>query len=307
MAEKDMTEKALLSFNDVFSDIVNNLVFKGERQVAEDELKQATNRGVYLGETAFREMERDVSKIWKKNNIRIAMFGFENETEAEDDMPFRVLGYDGLSYRDQIRYEADDQGKRRKVGERYPVITLVLYFGFRNRWNKARTLHEALGDKLRPEMKELVSDYRINIYEIAYLTDEELQGFHSDFKYLAEYFVQKQRTGTYTGSMEELHHAREVLYLFSALTGDERYFATTRWEDGTERRIHNMCEVLDIIEKRGYDTGYDTGFDQGEEAQARKDAIGMYQNGLTVDIIATIIRRDVDTVQQWIEEAGEDS
>jgi hypothetical protein len=76
-----------------------------------------------------------------------------------------------------------------------------------------------------------------------------------------------------------------------------------------------MCEVLDIIEKRGYDTGYDSGydtgydsgFDQGEEAQARKDAIGMYQNGLTVDIIATIIRRDVDTVQQWIEEAGEDS
>ena len=36
-----------------------------------------------------------------------------------------------------------------------------------------------------------------------------------------------------------------------------------------------MCDVLDAIEKRGYDMG----FDEGEESKARKDSIGMYRNG----------------------------
>ena len=33
MAEKDMTEKALEAFNDVFADIINNLVFHGQIRV----------------------------------------------------------------------------------------------------------------------------------------------------------------------------------------------------------------------------------------------------------------------------------
>ena len=300
MAEKDMTEKALLAFNDVFADIVNNLVFKGKRHIAEEDLEQPVNRGVYLGENAFREMERDVSKVWKQSNIRIAMFGLENETEAENDMPFRAFGYDGLSYRDQIRYETDAQGNRRKEGDRYPVITLVLYFGYKKHWDKARTIHEALGDKLRPEFKSLVPDYKLNLYEIAYLSDEELKGFQSDFKYVADYFVQMQRTGTYTGSVEEMHHVREVLNLLTVLTGDNRFLSVADQADetGEERRIHNMCEVLDAIEKRG--------FDQGEEAQARKDAVAMRKNGFAADTIAAIIDREIETVLLWLNEADID-
>ena len=38
MAEKDITEKQLASYNDVFADIVNVLLFDGERLVKEDEL-----------------------------------------------------------------------------------------------------------------------------------------------------------------------------------------------------------------------------------------------------------------------------
>ena len=122
MAEKDMTEKALEAYNDVFADIVNTLIFHGKEKILEDELEQGRERSLYQGEKKLREQERDTSKYWRKNNIRIAYVGFENETEAEDDMPLRVIGYDGAAYMDQISYEINEQGKRRKVLERYPVV-----------------------------------------------------------------------------------------------------------------------------------------------------------------------------------------
>ena len=223
MAKKDITEKALEAYNDVFADIVNNLIYGGKSVVKENELEQGRERSVYTGDKALREQERDTSKYWRKNEIRIAYFGLENETEPEDGFPFRIIGYDGAAYRDQISYKKGADGKRHKTIDRYPVITLVLYFGYEKHWDKPLTLYEALGNKLNDELKPFVNDYRINLFEIAYLTDEQLAGFKSDFWFVADYFVQMQRTGTYKGSDKEMKHVREVLQLLSSLTGDNRF------------------------------------------------------------------------------------
>lgn len=102
-----MTEKALEACNDVFADIVNCLVFRGREKVLEDELEQGRERSVYQGRKALQEQKRDTSKYWRKNHIRIAYAGFENEAESEDDMTLRVIEYDGAAYRDRISYETD--------------------------------------------------------------------------------------------------------------------------------------------------------------------------------------------------------
>ena len=182
MAEKDITEKSLEAYNDVFSDIVNNLLFDGEAVMNEDELVDAKERSDYdAKDKIVREQERDVSKIWVKGDrefsVRIAYFGLENETEPEDDMPFRVIGYDGAAYRDQIRYSVDENGKRHKELERFPVITLVLYLGYEKRWDKAKSIYEVMRENLDDRLKPYVQDYRINLFEIAYLTDEQVNGF----------------------------------------------------------------------------------------------------------------------------------
>lgn len=41
MAEKDITEKTLEAFNDVFADIVNGLLFHGEQVIQEQALTDA--------------------------------------------------------------------------------------------------------------------------------------------------------------------------------------------------------------------------------------------------------------------------
>ena len=61
MAEKDITEKILLSYEDVFADIVNALLFKGERIIQMEDLVDQAPRAAYKADGKVREMERDDS------------------------------------------------------------------------------------------------------------------------------------------------------------------------------------------------------------------------------------------------------
>ena len=47
MAEKDASEKILESYNDVFSDIVNVLLFNGKQVLGADELEDQAPRTYY--------------------------------------------------------------------------------------------------------------------------------------------------------------------------------------------------------------------------------------------------------------------
>ena len=246
MNTKDITEKHLEDYNDVFADIANVLLFHGERLIKEEDLENSSTHSMYKADhNELHEMERDVSKFWKNANIKIALCGFENQTETDKDMPLRIIGYDGQSYRSQL---IKKNGKFAK--DRYPVVTLVLYFGLKP-WDTATTLHECLNipDVLLP----YVSDYKINIFEIAYLTDEQVSIFRSDFKIVADYFVQMRKNKKYVPSKEEIRHVDAILKMMAILSGDERFsYAQTIQKEGG---IKTMCETFDEYENRGIARG----------------------------------------------------
>ncbi len=121
MGEKDLTEKILEDYNDVFADIMNALVFKGKDVVHPDSLRNSSVHSQYKADDQkLHELERDVAKYWMDGNVQIALCGMENQTEVEKFMPFRVFSYDGTAYRSQL---LDQENKI------VPVITIVLYFG----------------------------------------------------------------------------------------------------------------------------------------------------------------------------------
>ena len=262
MAEKDMTEKNLESFDEVFSDIINGFLFQGKDKVDKDSLVQATARSVYKADQKLREQERDTAKYWNNVNFHIAFFGVENETEPTRDIPLRIIGYDGAAYRDQLFYEKDENEKR-KMNEnpRCPVVTLLLYFGYKKHWDKPITLYESL-DTLTDDLKPYVNDYKVNLFEVAWLTDEQLAYFKSDFRIVADYFVQMRKNKDYVPSNIQMTHVREVLQLMSVLTKDNRFEeAYNEFEEGKE--IRYMSEVLDRVENRGINKGIQTGLQRG--------------------------------------------
>ena len=103
MGEKDIAEKTLEAYNEVFADIVNVLLFHGEQIIQPEDLVDQTPRAMYKADDKIREVERDVAKRWVKNNIRIACIGLENQTKADPYISLRIMGYDGVEYRNQLR------------------------------------------------------------------------------------------------------------------------------------------------------------------------------------------------------------
>jgi len=250
MPGKDIAEKTLEAYNDVFADIINVLLFDGKLLVKEDELVEENPNSSYKADGKLHAQERDVAKYWRKGLVRIALYGLENQTDMDHDMPLRLFSYDGTAYRAQLLTDKEMKEKTGKTARRYPVVTLVLYFGYDRHWKAPRTLYECLD--IPEELKFFVNDYRMNLYEIAYLSDDQVQMFTSDFKIVADYFVQMRKNGNYVASQTTISHVHELLQLMSVMTKDNRF--EEAYNPEMERRKTTMCEVLDRVEKKGEDT-----------------------------------------------------
>jgi hypothetical protein len=276
MGEKDITEKMLADYNDVFADIVNGLLFNGEEVVDENGLVNIKDKSQYKADGKIHEEERDVVKRYEKAQIQIAIFGLEHQTEEDKDEPFRIMGYDGAAYKSQL---LDKENK-----QRYPVITLVLYFGTTH-WKKPKSLHEAL--EIPEEFKKYVSDYKINVFEIAFLEPEQVKLFKSDFRIVADYFVQVRKSKDYVPSKDTIKHVDAVLKLMTVLTQDSRFEdVQKKAEKGS---VVNMCEVMDKAEARGRAKAWD----EIKDKLAEKDGQLAEKDGQLAEKDGQLAEKDV--------------
>ncbi len=239
MGEKDLTENYLEAYNDVFADIINVLLCDGKQVILQEHLESDGNKTIYKADKKVHEQERDIAKFWKDGHIKIALLGLENQTDAHPYMPLRMIGYDGATYRSQILKEHEGE-------EKYPVISLVLYFGM-DHWDKPRSLRECFKN-IPKELSRYVNDYKIHVFEIAYLLPEQVAMFQSDFRIVADYFVQMRTNKEYNPSQEVMKHVDAVLKLMSVLTQDDRF---EEMQNGAKGEVKTMCEVLDNAISKG--------------------------------------------------------
>lgn len=252
MGEKDITEKLLADYNDVFADIVNVLLFDGETVIKEDELCNTKDRSQYKADGKIHEQERDHSKIWQKCNIKISFIGMENQTVIDDYMPLRIIGYDGAVYRSQ--YQAEKTVP-------YPVISIVLNFS-KKRWEKNKKLSDIM--TIPEQMKPYFQDYGINVFDIAYLSKQQVSMFTSDFQIVADYFVKTLKEPKCRDFVsKDIEHIDEVLKLMKVLTKDNRYEDIINSNEISrileKGGVVNMCTVLDAVEKEGIEKGIEKG------------------------------------------------
>ena len=274
MPERDMTEKHLEAYNDVFADIVNVLLFGGRRRIDPGDLRDTKARSLYKADGKLREQERDVSKLWVSEGVVISLIGFENQTEVDRDMPLRVFGYEGADYQSQLSVK----------GRRHPVVTLVLYFG-ESRWTAPRSLFERID--IPEELRPFVSDHKVNVFEIAYLTDGQLGRFTSDFGIVADYFVQMRKNRDYEPSRQVVEHVDAVLKLMSVLTKDDRFEESQNHFRKGESVT--MLSILDKVEARGITLGRS----EGIALTARR----MLDGGLSVEQVVEFTGLTLDQIE----------
>ena len=256
MGEKDIAEKTLEAYNDVFADIVNVLLFDGQPLVDEGALEDRVTQSSYKVEGKLHSQDRDVAKVWKDGIIRLASIGIENQTNINRYMPLRVMGYDGAEYRSQ--YDSK--------GAKYPVVTFVLYFGTDEKWADEIHLKDCLD--IPSELKAFVSDYTARVFSVAYLPQETVDKFTSDFGVVAEYFVQKRTQPNYKSSPRKLKHVRETLELLAVMGGKREYINTYnkyyRNDDmATEGGNYTMGDFIDRMLDEAKNSGLAEGRAEG--------------------------------------------
>ena len=287
MGQKDIMQKNFEAYNDVFSDIVNGTLFDGREVIKPEALVDAVAKSQYKADdNVIHEQERDVAKYWTDKNcyIRLALLGVENKLAIDMDMPLRVIGYDGSSYRDEMNQDEivtdEETGKKHKIRhKRYPVVTIVLYFG-KVPWKKPLSLYDVL--EISDDLKPFVNDYKINLIDVPRLTGEQVEKFTSDFQIIADYFVQLSKNKDYVPKDKIIRHTDSFLKLMSVLTQDNKYVEMGR-KIFHEMEGFNMCKVLD-------------------KAEARGEARGALNN--TIEILRVIIAKNSWSKEQAMEFIG---
>lgn len=274
-SQPDQTEKLLEDWCDVFADIINVLVYGGERRVEEKYLVDGPTASRYKAAAGpYHEKDRDICKEDIRSKVHFAVWGLENQTDICRIMPVRCMGYDYAAYEwiiKRLQAENKQDGNEAKYTEGlrqgqtlWPVVTLVLYFGFK-KWDAPTTLWELV--HVPDELKPFVPNYHINLVQVAFLEDDVIQKFSSDFQTIAKFFRAKRlgndKEVMYNDQRKWIH-VSEMLEFFHTFTGDKRYreykaFLIERSRKGEVK----MCTLLDEFEKEGLEKGLKQGIEQG--------------------------------------------
>ena len=200
MGAKDLAEKNLLQYKDVFSDIVNVNLFGGRCYVSAEELSREPGELITkaVSDDKLWQLQMDVPMKCKKNN-RSFFLCLENQSDKNNIMPVRDMGYQHAKYMEQIK---EVKESNRKTGnypnpmtkelndsqKLSPVITLVLNYSLKE-WKKPRCLNDMLEfpEDIGEELTKWIPEHPICIINLASQPETTICQYQSDFKYIVRY------------------------------------------------------------------------------------------------------------------------
>jgi len=215
----------------------------------------------------------------KKHN-RSFFLCLENQSDKNNVMPVRDMGYQHAKYMEQIK-EAKESN--RKTGnypnpmtkelndsqKLSPVITLVLNYS-QKEWKKPRCLNDMLEfpEDIGEELTKWIPEHPICIINLASQPETTIRQYQSDFKYIVRYLScgnNRRKLDEYFQTTEfELDHPEAFLDWLSAVTNDRRYRKAKELIEKTEGKGGkiNMCVLLDMYEERGVEKGISQGIEE---------------------------------------------
>ena len=220
-----MAEKKLEDYPEVFTNVVNTLLFSDSSiHLDENKIIDGPTESIYKAEEKDKEQRRDTFKYYDVGNkgilFCVAAYGIENQSTIDNVMPVRIMNYDASAYKSQVfGLKSSSKQTNQKRKRIYPVITIVLNFSEKE-WKTSRSLYDMMA--LPSDLAKYVQDYKINVFDVAFLEDDVIEKFTSDFKAVARFFKDK-RLRLEVNDTIEIKHPAEIADLFSVFTGDEGY------------------------------------------------------------------------------------
>ena len=286
---RDLTEKNLVEAPEVFADISNVNLYDGEQVIQPEDLELLPQEMHYKdSEGKPAKVMADVRMRWRKNGSVIAMIQIENQSEINNVMPIRDLGYIFNNYNEQIKEhqrENERNGKRfyaRELGEDerlQPVITFVLYYG-KEEWKRPLSILDMLDldDEEKRELEPFLLNHKIYLISLSRLDEKEVEKYKSDFWHVIKFLTLHGHGKTRKYLEEEsgkrtVKHPEEVSDVLYALSKDKRFLETDLTPKRKEEsQMGPISDVLDEIEAIGFEKGVEQGIESGSTRINRLNA-----------------------------------
>ena len=235
-----------------------------------------------VSDDKLRQLQMDVPMKCKKDNTNFFLC-LENQSDKNNIMPVRDMGYQHAKYMEQIKEVKENNRKTRNYPKPMtkelndsqklsPVITLVLNYS-QKEWEKPRCLNDMLKfpEDMKCELEPWIPSYSVCVINLASQPETTISQYQSDFKYIVRYLScgnDRKKLDEYFQTTEfQLDHPEAFLDWLSAVTNDRRYRKAKELIQETEGkggRI-NMCVLLDMYEERGIEKGIAQGEARGIE------------------------------------------
>ena len=274
MGEKDHTQKMLIGCRDVFAELINVLVYSGEKVVDEADLLAGPTESLYIGtDKQTHQQFRDCSMYELHNGEIHALYNLENQSTINAYMPLRCAGFDGAAYRSQYKGQ-------KNAYKTYPVFTFVLNWS-RKPWNEATSILEALHFKPNPAAYPYFNNSKMPVFNMCFLSKDVREKFQGDLRIILDYLCDRESLLKRNQTMK---HPEEVIRMLHALTGDDQYLnSIPLFTSPAKKGESTVCDLINSYYNEGHNSGLIEGRNQGIQALilACKDFGCNFENTLT--------------------------
>lgn len=295
MGQKDLAAKRFESSPEVFADIINALVFEGERVVFPKDLQSAPTETLYPAVNGvLRSQYNDVSKYEIRNGRIAIQYTLENQSTPDYKILLRKAGYEGAIYRQQ--YGGKDT---------YPAITLVLYWGD-TAWNTSSDLYKFFRRKrIHGMARKYIDNVRLHMYSMRCLPQEIRQRFQSDMRVVVDYLAEGEK---YTPTDQKIVDVDGTMRMLYALTGETNFIDNLkqlreRREEGGEI---TMGYAVSMYVERGRQEGRQEGRQRGIQEEKIRGATAFVKETVTQKQSKEYIMDMLQTCFQLKEEEADD-
>ena len=269
MITADTTEKVRLQNNNLFSDMVNGILFHGNCLIDPIHLHNYdSHESTYIH---LFGIDRTRDMIKKYEDGYIILIGIENQSKIDETMPIRILGYDFINYMNQQKvFYRDyklitkhnkkypkDKKKLPKL-ELYPVISIVINYGER-RWNKSTTL-KGMMKEIPKVFEGYINDWEIKVVDII---DVDYKNFrHKDNQDLVLGIQRLYESNGEVEVLEEIDMSYETAIELFSITNSRNMLEIVR---GMKKEKFDMCTAMEIFKKKTEGIGFEKGKNAGIE------------------------------------------
>ena len=258
--KKDIVEKEFVAFPDVAADVINVLLYQGERMADKDSLMAGPTESVYQGKKKLRNQYEDICKYKFADGAVHLMYLIANQSRTDGKMLLRKAGYTGGIYREQ--YEG-------KIKDACPVIEFVLYWG-KTRWRSSRSIRKMFGKKKISEKEwKYVDNLELYVFEMRRLPKETRELFESDMRIVVDFLAE----GNGYRSDRKVVHKAALIKMIKVLSGDTDVDGIEDWleEQGIREEDEiKVCELFDQYERKGRNEGRKQGRREGRKEGRRE-------------------------------------